>query len=230
MKLRIIILFLLPASISVSLLTGVYGSFIFAFPIPIIWQICIREDSFTALGFRRKLLSRSLAVGGLSGVILGLAGGLLFRLLFSHKVIFPENNLIKLAIVGSKVVFPLSNEIGYRLLRASFTNKGLFLYVMFMIFAVGFGEELFWRGFIQQKIALKLNKQYAILFTGLLFSLFHVYLFTILNIKEGVFLLSLILLAGAFWGYLYECFSNIWAPALSHGIAAFIMWKCLIPS
>ena len=158
MKLRILILFLLLATISVSLLTGVYGSFLFAFPIPIIWQICIRGDSFVALGFRRKLLNRSLAVGALSGVILGLAGGLLFRLLFSHKVIFPENNLIKLAIAGFKAAIPLSSEIGYRLLRASFTNKGLFLYVMFMIFAVGLGEELFWRGFIQQKIALRLDK------------------------------------------------------------------------
>jgi membrane protease YdiL (CAAX protease family) len=99
---------------------------------------------------------------------------------------------------------------------------------MYCLFLVGLGEEIFWRGFIQGKMTKVLKKHPAIWITALLYGLVHSYIFFIIPIKEGFIMLGLITLVGAFWGYLYECFENVWGPALSHGIVAFIIWKYFV--
>jgi hypothetical protein len=123
------------------------------------------------------------------------------------------------------VAFPLQKELGYRLLTASNSTIGLFIYLIFSILVIGLGEELFWRGFIQAKISDRFPANVSIWFTAILFALIHCYIFTILPIKIGISFLALIFIVGLIWGYLFKYFNNVWSAAISHGIVAFIIWK-----
>lgn len=221
-----LLIFIFSISVPLALLlNNIYGSFLFSFSLPVIWQICLKGASFSSLGFRKQKIGFSIFLGIVSGCILGLTGGQLFRLLGMYRLSFQPNSKIQFTVADFTINLPLNRELGYKFLKASESIQGLLFYLIFIIFVIGLGEELFWRGFLQQKLNLRFSKYAAILLTSLLFALSHIYLFSILSFKDGVFSLCLIALAGIFWGYLYEYTQNIWTLAFSHGIAAFIIWK-----
>ena len=210
---------------AIFLLKGIYGSFIFSFTIPLLWQISFLGKSLGTLGLRRKLLEPSLITGIISGTLFALLGiGLLNYLgIKGHAIVSIQGLEYPFHFLG--VEFSLQQELGYRLLSRSDTLSGLFLYLLFCIFLVGLGEEIFWRGFIQQKISTHLSKNKSVWLTATLFSLVHFYIFLILPIYEAMSFLVCIAIAGALWGYLFEQYKNIWAPAVYHGIVAFVVWK-----
>lgn len=222
---RLLITLVLIGMPCILLSKGIYGSFIFCFSIPIIWQVAYLNKPLSSLGIKTKFLPISIGLGILSGLIFGLLGGKIFQFLglASHAI----NNTQKVGFeIGSlKVDFLLAKELGYQLLMMSNNIKGLLIYVLFSVFVIGLGEELFWRGFIQRKIANKVTKSASIWLTAALFSVIHFYLFIILPITQSIILLSLIGVIGIVWGYLYEKTNNIWSVAISHGITAAIIWK-----
>jgi len=206
---------LLFLSVAVPLLLlsfGIYCSFLFTFPIPIFWQIGIRKESFSSLGIKRRFLLLSVIVGIVSGIVLGLVS--VFILKFLEIKGYPLSD--KESIFG----FSLKGELGYHLLRS---NK--FFFLLYCIFSVGFGEELFWRGFIQQKLKIYFREKISIIFTATLFSLIHFYFLLIAPFYIAIFLLVSVVFLGAFWGYSFERFNNLFLPAISHGILAFIVWR-----
>lgn len=209
----------------IFLLKGIYGSFIFTFSIPLLWQVGFLGKPINSLGLRAKSLNSSIIIGIATGCLLGFIGGNILK--FSGIAGYNYSALHKLQFtLGSlHIDFPLGKELGYRLLTASNNFSGLCLYFIFSIFVIGLGEELLWRGFIQKKISFYFTQGMSIWITAILFALIHFYLFALLPVKTGICFLVLIAISGAVWGYLFAHFHNLWIAAISHGISAFIIWK-----
>ncbi|MBN2121231.1 MAG: CPBP family intramembrane metalloprotease [Candidatus Omnitrophica bacterium] len=223
-SLRLTVFFLAIILPLVCLARGLYGSFLFSFPIVFLWQIGIEGKRPNSLGLIRPSLI-SIIAGISTGLILGLAGGILLKLLKITGYALTKLNSLKLGLGPLSFEFALQKEAGYEMLNNSNTALGLILYFFFCLFIIGLGEELFWRGFIQGKISGKLSDPKAVWLTAILFALAHFYIFRIVSFGKGLFFLILIGLSGAVWGYLMSCFKNIYSCAISHGIAAFIIWK-----
>ena len=217
-----LITIILPA---ILLLKGIYGSFIFTFSIPLLWQVGFLGEPVSSLGLRRKFLWRSLIAGLITGAVLALLGGGIIRFFGLSGQALSELDKLQFSLGFFKIIFPLQKEVGYRLLTMSNTLKGAFLYLFFSIFIIGLGEELFWRGFIQQKISNFFSKNISIWLTAILFGLAHFYIFIIIPFRIGIFFLAMITIIGAIWGYLFQRFNNIWGAAVSHGMVAFVIWK-----
>ena len=207
---------------------GVYGSFSFSFSVPLFWQVGLLGKGISSVGLKRRSLWPSVGTGVLTGLILAFLGGFILKALGMTG--YPIDKVLEinsfLSSYGLKISF--HGELGYRLLSAGEALKEVLPYLGFSLFLIGLGEEIFWRGFIQRKISKILPKNPSIWVTAVLYGLVHFYIFFIIPFKEGCFLLGLITLVGALWGYLYEYFDNIWGPALSHGIVAFIVWKYFV--
>ena len=207
---------------------GIYGTFTFSFSLPLLWQVGFLGKGISSVGLKRRSLGPSIAAGVLTGLFLAFLGGFILKTLgltgYSIDKVREINNF--LGHFGSKISF--HGELGCRLLTAGKGLRELLLYLGFSIFLIGLGEEIFWRGFIQRKIAKTFPKNASIWITAVLFGLTHFYVLFFIPLKEAFFLMVLIALVGAFWGYLYEHFDNIGAPAISHGVVAFIVWKYFV--
>ncbi len=209
----------------ILLIKGIHGSFLFTFSIPLIWQVSFLGKPFTSLGFRGTSIKFSFIIGLISGCILGLIGGNLLKILGVTGYVYSNMDKLQISIGALNIAFPLQNELGYRLLSTSNSLVGISLYLIFCFFLIGLGEEIFWRGFIQNKISERLSVNLSIWITAILFALIHFYIFTILPVKLGTFFLFLIAISGVVWGYLFKYFNSIWPSVISHGITAFIIWK-----
>ncbi len=209
----------------IFLYKGIYGSFLFTFSIPLIWQILRQSKETYPLGSCYSSSWKLIIIGGLTGCLMGIGGGLTLKWLGINGQSFSDLHPLQIAIGPWSVQLSLQNELGYRLLKASHTLTGLWLYFIFSVFIIGLGEELFWRKFIQQKFNRLFSTRITIFITNLLFALTHCYLFTILSFKDGITLLLLIAVAGGVWSYLLIYFKNIWPSVISHGVSAFILWK-----
>lgn len=222
--LRLCVLFIAIISPAILLIKGIYGSFVFTFSIPLIWQVSFLGELLASLGLKKTSIKFSV-IGLISGCILGLIGGNLIKILGVAGNVFGRTDKLQLSVGALNISFPLQNELGYRLLTASNSLAGLILYLIFCFFLVGLGEEIFWRGFIQNKISKYFSANLSILITAILFALIHFYIFAILPVKPGVFFLFLIAVSGAVWGYLFKYSNSIWPSVISHGVASFIIWK-----
>ena len=207
------------------LIRGFFGSFIFSFSVPLIWQVAYLGKSVASLGLTRKSLGVSILTGIASGCCLGLLAGAALQVFGLTGFSPADMHNMQLVIAGFKFKLPLVRELGRQLLANSNSVKGLLLYLAFAIGVIGLGEEIFWRGFIQRKIANRVKKQAAIYLKAVLFALVHSYIFIIVPAQKGIIFLALIAVAGVIWGYVYERLDNIWSVALSHGIVAFMVWK-----
>lgn len=223
--LRLCVLFVAVLLPAILLIKGIYGSFLFTFSIPIIWQVSLLGRPIGSLGFKFNSIRPSIVVGVITGLSLGFIGGILLKALGATGYMFTSMHKLQFNVGQFSVAFSLQKELGYRLLTASNSTIGLCLYLMFSILIIGLGEELFWRGFIQSKLSDRLNANASIWLTAILFALIHCYIFTILPVKIGVGFLALIFMAGLVWGYLFKYFDNLWSAAISHGIVAFMIWK-----
>lgn len=212
---------------SILLVNEIYGSFIFSFSIPLFWTIACRGNSFKSLGLRKKNLGWAVIIGVASGCLLVVFGSVLFPLLGLTGNTITAADQLSFSLAEFRINFELTNELSYRLLLASDGIKGFVVYFLFNILAIGLGEELFWRGFIQRLISNKLPTVCAILLTSLLFALIHSYIFVFMPLNKGVAFLIIIGISGVIWGYMYERTKSIWSVAISHGIVAAVIWKYL---
>lgn len=225
LSLRVCVSFAAILAPFILLSKGIFGSFLFTFSVPLIWQFGFLGKSIYSLGLRRDFLRSSLIAGLISGVILGLLGGSILKLLGITGYIFTGGQTLRISIGAFPAEFSLQNELGYRLLNMSATPAGIFVYLLFSVLVIGLGEELFWRGFVLKKIFNHAPMHAAIWITAILFAAIHFYIFAVLPFAAGVIFLAIIAIAGACWGYLFMFFNNLWPVAISHGIAAFIIWK-----
>lgn len=98
-------------------------------------------------------------------------------------------------------------EILINLFMSDSSIQGLMLNLLMIAILPAIGEELFFRGVIQQQLARGLrNPHLAVWITAIIFSFFH---FQFHGFLPRMFL-------GVLFGYLFVCSGNLWIPILAH--------------
>lgn len=93
-----------------------------------------------------------------------------------------------------------------------YANKGIlpgWLIAVLLFFPVGFGEEIFWRGYLQRKFSEKYGKSIALVITVFFYTAVHI------PTLNPVLLLAAFLV-GIFWGLMFNWRGNIVAALVSH--------------
>lgn len=119
----------------------------------------------------------------------------------------------------SRLIFPFSKTQ----ILSVYSNRNqssLIVIALLLLFIIGSGEEIYWRGFIQQKLEEKFGKTRGLLFGALIYSLVH--------ITTGNFMLILAaLVCGLNWGWLYQREKSLIPILLSHAlwdVMIFVLW------
>jgi membrane protease YdiL (CAAX protease family) len=108
-------------------------------------------------------------------------------------------------------------------INAVYANRGILsplLVGILLCFPIGFGEEIFWRGFVQRRFSLKWSPLSAWLITTLLYVAVH------LPTGNPVLILAA-LTCGAFWGGLYAVTGRLVPVLVSHMVwdpVIFVIW------
>jgi uncharacterized protein len=91
---------------------------------------------------------------------------------------------------------------------------------LLMIFIIGPGEELFWRGYLQRKISAKTGK-----WIGMIIALV---LYTGVHVLTGNFMLIMAaLICGFFWGWMYLKYNSMLINVISHTIWDIVVFLIL---
>ena len=90
------------------------------------------------------------------------------------------------------------------------------LVALLLFFPIGFGEEMFWRGYIQRFLSGKYNKWIGLLITVFFYTAVHI------PTMNPVLMLAAFIV-GLYWGLIFLWRGNIIAAVLSH-----MLWDPLI--
>ncbi len=150
-----------------------------------------------------RLILKDLQDGLLKKIGLGiLSAGLLYAVFFIGNTV-------------SRMIFPFAGtEIGQ--VYSFKQNASALRIILLMIFIIGPGEELFWRGYLQRHWQTRFGKTRGFVFAAVLYSLVHVASGNImLVLSAGV--------CGLFWGFLYLRYRSILMICVSH-----TLWDLMI--
>lgn len=109
-------------------------------------------------------------------------------------------------------------------INAVYANRGTLsplVVGILLFFPIGFGEEIFWRGFVQRQFGLKWSPLSAWLAATLLYAAVH------LPTANPVLILAA-LTCGAFWGGLYALTGRLLPVVISHMVwdpVIFVIWQ-----
>jgi hypothetical protein len=95
-----------------------------------------------------------------------------------------------------------------------YANKEVFpgwLVALLLFFPIGFGEEMFWRGYLQRLLSEKYSKWFGLLITVFFYTAVH-----IPTMNPVLVLASFIV--GIYWGLIFLWRGNIIAVVISHMI------------
>lgn len=81
---------------------------------------------------------------------------------------------------------------------------------------IGPSEEIFWRGFLQEKLSGKFGKNIGFVFSALLYAAVHI-------ASMNFMLIMAALVCGLFWGLMYRYTNRIWMVIISHAL-----WDCAV--
>ncbi len=85
-----------------------------------------------------------------------------------------------------------------------------------LFFWIGPAEEIFWRGFIQQRLSGRLGGTAGYITTSFLYAAVHIY-------SLNLMLITAALICGFFWGALFRKYNSLWPGIISHAL-----WDVLI--
>ena len=162
-----------------------------------------------------------LGIGKRGGARAALTAGAGMLLLQPVMYSIIELQVLLLPYLGSIGKKLLQDQAGLdQLLRklAGGVNDGFILSALVLVVTPAICEELFFRGYIQKSLELNLSPRRAVLFTGIVFAMFHLEWFNFVPLT----------LLGWYIGYIYLRSDNLLAPAVAHGInnlAALILMK-----
>lgn len=81
-----------------------------------------------------------------------------------------------------------------------------------LLLVVGPAEEIFWRGFVQERLSVKCSPTMGFILTTAIYALAHIWSFNFMLIVAAA-------VAGGVWGLLYRLFpKRIWALVISHAV------------
>jgi hypothetical protein len=83
------------------------------------------------------------------------------------------------------------------------------LVALLLFFPIGFGEEMFWRGYLQRLLSNKYNKWIGLIITVLFYTAVHI------PTMNPILLLASFLV-GVYWGLIFLWRGNIIAAVISH--------------
>lgn len=150
-----------------------------------IMAICINKDGFK-IG---KITFRYLLIGILSAILL--------------YFVFYLGNII------SGFLFPFKDSQ----VLSVYNNKaqGNIYLIGFALFLIGPGEELYWRGFIQNTLSKKLGPNKGYIISVLLYGGVHI-------ITGNIMLVIAAFVCGIYWGWLYKKEKSLLPVIISHAI------------
>lgn len=138
-------------------------------------------------------------------VILGIGSGLLFFLF-----IFGGLNWLHIYLLDI-------DQLRVLLLEWGFSGRGEIWLVLILLVANPLLEEVYWRGYIYEKLKMEGRAGYAILMTSAFYTLYH--LLSVIPIFEGIYGMIAavpVFIAGMFWGYIREKTGTITAAIIGH--------------
>lgn len=80
-----------------------------------------------------------------------------------------------------------------------------------LIFVIGPGEEIFWRGFVQRRLSNKYGVLIGLIAATAIYTLVHIWSFNLM-------LLAAAALCGACWGFLFAATDKLWPCIISHAL------------
>ena len=141
-------------------------------------------------------------------VVLGAGSGLLFLL-------FIYGGLHWLHVYLMDV-----DRLRVLLLEWGFSGRGELWLALVLLVANPILEEVYWRGYIYEKLRKNGSGKDTIFITAIFYTLYH--LLSVIPIFEGVYgmIAALpVLIAGLFWGYIREKTASITAPIIGHALS-----------
>jgi len=132
----------------------------------------------------------------------------LFSALILYSIFLLGNKLAPIILPGAKT------QVGGIYSLGAGANK-LFIFLL-LFFITGPGEEIFWRGFLQDRLMERWGNFTGYLITTALYAGVHVFSWNLMLILAA-------LVAGAFWGFLYFWKRDLLAQITSHSF-----WSAVI--
>lgn len=76
---------------------------------------------------------------------------------------------------------------------------------------IGPAEEIFWRGFVQQRLAENLGAWKGYLVTSSIYAVIHIWAFNFMLVMAA-------LICGLFWGWMFLNYKSVWPGLISHAV------------
>lgn len=97
------------------------------------------------------------------------------------------------------------------------------LLILGLLFIIGPAEEIFWRGYVQDRLIGKYGEWKAFIITTLIYALVHIWSFNFMLVMAA-------LICGIFWGLMYRYSKNLVPLVISHAVwdvAVFILFPIM---
>jgi membrane protease YdiL (CAAX protease family) len=161
-------------------------------------------------------LSQELLLPAVYAAVLALCVWHIYRKNISLREIgFSRERLAKYILIGFLLGVPLGVAEYFIITPVAsfptFEVKYLMRDLAYMIFFVGVGEELLFRGLVQRDMSNLLGWQWGLLGSSLVFGVMHL---TWRSVPE----LGFTFVAGLLFGYLYHRTRSLTAPIIAHGV------------
>ena len=166
-------------------------------------------------------LSQELVLPSVYAAVLALCAWHIYHKNISLRGIgFRNENIFRNMMIGFLVGVPMGIAEYFIITPVAtypaFEIKYLIRDVFYMIFFVGLGEELLFRGLIQRDLENLLGWKWGLLFASVMFGVMHL---TWRSVPELGFTTA----AGLIFGYLYHKTDNLAAPIIAHGVGNAIL-------
>jgi uncharacterized protein len=143
-----------------------------------------------------------------NGLLVGVGSGLLFFLF-----IFVGLNWLN-------IYFLDIDQLRVLLMEWGFSGGGEIALILVLLIANPILEEVYWRGYMHEKLRKNGTAVYTIWMTGVFYTLYH--LLSVVPIFQGIYSIAAVLpvlAAGLFWGYIREKTGSIAATTVGHGLS-----------
>lgn len=135
---------------------------------------------------------------------------------------FLHGLLLLLIIIGGFLIwgniFLADNNVIGSISQWGIPNEKIVLMIIFMVLFNGGAEELFWRGYIHQRMKILKIRWLAIGLIAFFYTTYHIYTIPhyIGNLSISLFFIILIFCVGCLWGWLREYFKSVWTAIIGH--------------